>query len=311
MAWTRDTLEKFNRITRYDFTQLLTDFFNFNENQKQKIYDYYEGNGQADGSAFNELDRLRREVKKSITALRLNRESFNTYDGWELFSEIEDIDRKLSTIFNSGKYLRSAIATGNFSPDPLIEVTLDSQQTLERLANNLNLSDPSNSWTRLFLQNNLTEESYTSDGGVLLKVTLKGSDSLFINSVVDNIDTTEKTFGKDIQRTIEFDPVTNDLKTLSYKETLDQSVDILTTLKKGDNPEFPNTGIDSSIAVGNTLASTAFPVIFRQMYQNFATDDSFSLFSIKDVSLGDEDRINLFYEAKTKSGDAIQGIANV
>jgi len=308
MAWTRDTLDYFQQITKFDYTQYLTDFYNFNTDQKRKIYDYYEGVGTVSGEAFSELDRLRSESRKAIDLARINKESFNTYDGWELLNELEDIDRKLFTIFNSSKFLRSAIATGDFSPDPLIEITLGSQQTLESLSRRLNSTDPDNSWTELFLNNQLTEEDYSSEGGALLKVTFKGADPLFITSVVDNINTAEKTFGLDIQDKLEFD--NDDLKSLSYQETLQQNAKILSNLKKGDNPEFPSTGIDSSIVVGNVFGSVTFPVIFRQIFQTFATDDSFKSFAITDAS-EDGDSLRLTYQAVTRTDEIQEGVVTI
>ena len=304
MAWSTDTIERFEKITKFDYTQFLTDFYNFNENKKPLIYSYYEGNSEIDGSAFDELNRLIKVSKQASLELKLNSESFTQYDDWELFEEIETINNKLNTIFNSSKYLRSSISTGNFNPNPLVEVTLSNNQTLERLAQNVNSDDPQNDWTSLFLQNQLTEEDYTSEGGVLLKVTFQGSDPLVINSVVDNIDTADKTYGKDIKSRLTF--ASDDLETLTYKETLLQSLKILTSLKRGDNPEFSSDGIDRSVVIGNTYGAVAFPIIFRQIYQNFTTDDTFKSFAITDASFS-EGTLILTYEVRTRSDEVQSG----
>lgn len=308
MAWNTDTADKFTRITGFDFRKFLLDFSNFNDNKKQKIYNYYQGTEDLDGSAFNELDRLEREVKKAIVLLSLNKESFSMYDDWELFVELEEIETSLFTIKNSSKYLRSAIATGNFSPNVLVETTLSYNQTLERLAEDLNSDDPKNDWTQIFLQNQLTEEDYTPDGGVLLKVSFQGSDPLFLNSVIDNIDTSEKTFGKDIDSKITF--VSDDIKVLTYKETLLQSINILSTLKRGDNPEFPDNGIDTSIAVGTTYGALSLPSLFRQIYENFASDDSFKSFAVTDAIL-QGDTIQISFQVKTRTDEIQEGILSI
>ncbi len=305
MAWTTDTLDRFERITGYNYTQLMTDFFNFNKNKKQLIYDYYEGLIELSGAAFNELDRLRVEVRKSTSIATLNKESFNLFEDWEFFSELEDIDRKLTTIFNSSRFLRSAIATGNFNPNPLIEITLGFNQTLENLANTLNSNDPQNDWSSIFLQNQLTEEDYTNSNGALLKVTFQGADPLILTSVIDNIDTAEKTYGLDIDTKIQFIADNNDLKILTYRETLFQSAKILTELTKGSVPEFQNQGIDTSI-LGSTLSSVSFPSIFRQIYQNFTTDDGFKSFAITDATM-EGDAFILTYQVRTRTDELVEG----
>ena len=307
MAWTKNTLGRFTRITGVDFTQLMSDFVNFNNNLKQDIYDYYGGETKkANGEAFRELDRLRDSFREAITVLKLNSEAFKLYEDWELFSDLEDIDTKLLTIFNSSKFLRSGISQGNFSGQPLAEITLKNNQTLENLANNLNASDPQNDWLQIFLNNQLTEEDYTYEGGNLLKVTFQGGDPLFLNSVIDNIDTADKTYGKDLKAKITFDSDEDDLKVLTYKETLYQTIEILSELTKGSVPENPNQGIQKSLVVGSTIGSVAFPALFRQLYQNFASDDSFKAFSLTNIEIVG-DAIKLNFEVTTKSDEIQEG----
>jgi hypothetical protein len=305
MAWTTDTLDRFKKITGFNYQDLLTRFYNFNTDKKQKIYDYYNGvSTVADGEAFSQLDKLRTDFDSAISIVSFNKESFVLYDAWELFSELEDINSKLDTIYNSSKFLRSAISLGNFNPSPLIEVTLGNNQTLERLAKDLKSQDPQNDWTKIFLNNQLTEESYTADGGAILQVSFQGSDPLILTSVVDNIDSAEKTFGLDIQAKLEYED--NDLKVLTYKETLLQTVGILSSLTKGSVPEFPEQGVDKRISVGSTFGSLTFPVIFRQLYQNFTTDDSFKEFSITDLSR-DGDSLLINYQVRTRTDEIQSG----
>jgi hypothetical protein len=308
MAYTKDTVSKFTRITGFDFSKYLSDIVAFNGTQKQKIYDYYEGLIKPDGEAFSKLDDLLEESKRSISLLEINNGSLSMYDDWELFSELELIAEKLKTVFNSSKYLRSAITTGNFNANPLIEQTLNANTTLERFTRNLNSNDHQNDWSEVFLNNQLTEEDYTSQGGNLLKVTLQGADGLFIQSVVDNIDSGEKTYGKDIQAKIEF--LNDDLKVLSYRDTLLQSATINSSLLKGHNPEFLDQGIDKSIAVGETISSVSFPVIFRQMYQNFATDDSFKSFSVTDIKFN-ADALEIYYQVTTRDNEIQEGFLTI
>lgn len=305
MAWTSDTLDKFERITGFDYLLLLNNYYNFIDRDKQKIYDYYNGTSQTpDGASFDTLNKLRRDFKHSIHLATINRESFARFDDWELFLDLEKFNEQLNTIYNSSKYLRSAIVNGNFNTNPLIEVTLKPNQSLERLAEDLNADDPQNNWTDIFLNNQITEESYTNDGGTLLYVSFQGSDPLVINSVIDNIDTAEKTYGRDIQARLKFE--NNNLKVLDYEATLLQTVNILTGLKRRDNPARPDDGYDPSIAVGSTINSVTFPAIFRQLYNVISSDDSFKSFAITDAKI-EGDATILFYTVQTKAGEVQEG----
>ncbi len=307
MAWDKDTALKFERITGYDYAGLMRRFIDFNSNQKPKIFDYYSGSTDTpDGTAFKQLDQLREDFKSAISLVSLNKEAFSEFNDWDLFKDIEEISGKLDTIDKSSKYFRSARLSGRIASSPSIETTLGNQQTLENLSNSLSFEDPQNDWTKLFLENNLTEESYTADGGALLSVNLSGSasNSLNLTSVVDNINTAEKTYGIDIQKELEFEG--DDLKVLTYQETLQQSIDILSNLSKGDNPEFPTQGVDKSIVIGSTIGAIAFPSIFRQIAQNFESDDTFVSFAISDVAK-ENDALKFEYQVRTRTNELVTG----
>lgn len=304
-----NTLERFSHVTGIDTQVLLSDFVNFNENQKQDIIDYYNGTTSTPSAgSFQELSDLQYRFNSLINIVMLNKRSFQYHEDWELLYELDEIKAKLKTISNSSRFLRSAIEKGNFNPNPLVEVTLKQNYSLERLAKELNSSDPQNEWSKIFLNNQLIEEDYTPDGGVLLKVTFQGADSLYLSSVVDNINTAEKTYGLDILRRLTFED--NDLKVLTYQETLLQSIAILSQLKKGDNPQHPNDGIDTSLVVGNTLGAVSFPSLFRQLYNTFATDDSLKSFVLRDVSI-QGDAVFLNYEVTTRVGEVQQGTLTI
>ena len=300
-----NTIDRFTKITGIDTQTLLSDFVTFNEDEKQSIIDYYNGTTSTpDAEAFQTLSDLQYRYNQLINIVMLNNRSFQYHEDWELLYELDEIKAKLQTISNSSRFLRSAIEKNNFNPNPLVEITLKQNQSLERLAKDLNAENPQNDWTEIFLKNQLIEEDYTPEGGILLKVTFQGADSLYLNSVVDNINTAEKTYGLDILRKLTFED--NDLKVLTYHETLLQSIAILSQLKKGDNPQHPEDGIDTSLVVGSTLGAVSFPSLFRQLYNTFATDDSLKSFILKDVSI-QGDAVALDYEVTTRVGEIQQG----
>jgi hypothetical protein len=306
MAWNIDTVERFTRITGADIKSLLQDFTIFNNTLKQKIYDYYKGKDKrANGKAFEMLEELSESYQEAIQLLRINRESFTLYEDLELFLEIEEIDSKLSAIGQSSKFLRSSIINNNFNQSPSLDFTLSKNQTLENLSRKLNIENGQDNWVELFLNNKITEESYTTDNGALINASFGGVDGFELQSVIDNLDTVDKLKGIDLDQKIQFDATENDLKVLTYTTTLNQTVNILTRLTKGSVPEFPSQGIDSSLAVGSTIGAIAFPAIFRQLYSNFESDDFFKTISVNNLDFKG-DGVEISFELATKSNDFIQ-----
>ncbi len=121
-----------------------------------------------------------------------------------------------------------------------------------------------------------------------------------MSGVVDNIDTAEKTYGKDIDRNIAFE--NDDLIVLSYKDTFFQSMKILMDLRKGDDPAFPERGLDVKNILGGSLAGISYPIIFRQLADNFATDDGFKSFSITDVKR-QQDGVYIEFKVESRAGE--------
>jgi len=298
------TISDFVKITGYDIYSLIDYYVAFIEVDSRKIIDYYAGNFRvADSVAFSKLDILLTEAKKVEEIFYLNRESFINIADWNLLDKIEDIIKSLEIIKKSSKFLRSPITNLNYNEGIQSEYGLKQNETLETISRlTLQNSDFDNNWVDLAVKNDLTEEEYSNKGGVLLKIVFDKTYPInYLESVVDNLEG-EKMYGKDLDRTITF--VDDDLKVLTYKETIQQACDILCNLNKGDVPEFPDDGISSSIIVGSNLKAIAFPVIFRQYYSLFSKDDTFSSFSITNVGFY-QDAVFIEAEIRTVYGDLL------
>lgn len=299
------SIDNFKRITKYDVKTLLGDFINFTQSGALSIFHYYSGDVDIyPTSSFNELIRIQKEMLGVTEKFRINANSFTSYDYWVLLEFVEDSISRLDTIANYSVWTRSPILNGLVGKSAEIDYVLNAGQTLEGVSSNVQGDiDSQNQWVNLALRNNLTEEGYAEEGGVVLKLSFSGSNSLFLHSVVDNIDTTEKTFGLDIDRYLTI--VDEDLKTLTYKETIEQAAEILGGLQKGDNPFHPNDGIDVKTLIGNSISAITFPIIFRQLVTTFSKDDSFASISITDVSRS-SDGVYIDYEVVTKAGDVLR-----
>ncbi len=278
---TKQLVQDVGEVVRIDIQQFFEDFFSFDDNDRTNITQYYSGGTtQPNSESFNNLFDLQLRAQEILNALRTQKNSFTTFAEHELLSDIEDIETKLSTIENTSKYVRSSISRNNFNPNVGVDIIQRQNETLEQISRQqLSSIDEQNDWMQLAIDNNLIEEDYSGQGGALLKAVLRNNSSFFVNAVVDNINGIN-VYGLDIDQKLQF--VDNDLKVLSYVETLKQSVLIKAQLLKGDSPEFPNDGINRAI-IGSNIGSIAFPTLFRNLSDVFSKDDTLSNFSITDV----------------------------
>jgi len=129
-----------------------------------------------------------------------------------------------------------------------------------------------------------------------------------LESVVSAIDNGLKSFGLDIKKKIEFSG--DDLVVLSNKDTLLQSADILLSLKKGDNPQVPNLGIDQVSVLGNSKGSFLFPIIFRQIIEIFSTDDTFSSVEVGKISF-QADAVFIEVTVSSRYKETIEGLVQL
>lgn len=309
MLFKENTLEDFYTITGFDAQDFIQRYIDFQNLESQNIINYYSGTDKfARIESFNLMNSLYKEAQRASELFYLNKEAFNSTADWNLLEQLDNIRQKLMTLSNINKYLRSSINKNQFNNTIEIEIKMKQYDTLESIeSKELKSTFPQNDWVDLALYNDLIEEDYTPQGGVLLRAPTSNFDTTFLNSVLGNLQG-ENLYGKDLDRKLQF--VNDDLKNLTPKETILQAIDILMKLKRGDNPEFPNNGIQASIFVGGNMASFAYASLFRQILDTFAKDDTVSRISIVNIS-HKEDAINIEYEIQTKYGERFNQVINI
>ncbi len=282
MPLNKNHLEEFEGIINYPLIKYFNTFILFFQNDYQNIVDYYSGSSKiVNSTSFSNLKILLSEIDKIFNLITLNKNRLNNYSHWEIIEQIEENHSRLLTIDNLPRWLRSTISKNNFNPNPEVDVALKQNQTLEHISRNILGSENSNDdWLELALKNDLEEESYTSEGGLVLKANYNNDSQGFeIQTIVDTVQG-EKILGIDLDKKITFDSDENDLKVLSPRETFIQSVRILSNLKQGDNPENPDDGINDKLTIGSNVNAISFPILFKQLIALFSSDDTFSNFTI-------------------------------
>lgn len=302
MALPQGIVSDFELITRYPLGDYLNKFTEFIDNGRSDILDYYGGAvSKPNESSFTKLKNLLEEGSRIDELTDLHRDRLNNGAFWELVEVISDIQSSLWTIDNASKWLRSAISKNNFNPNTELQHVLNQLQTLESIAEEVGSSDRDNDWVTIALRNDLAEDQYTTKGGNLLLAGYKNKASIKLDSVVDNI-TGENVYGIDLDQKIQF--IDNDLLALSYRDTIFQSVSILSTLKQGQTPEFPEDGIQSDLIVGSNRSAISYPILMKQYYNTFRRDDTLKSLTITKIE-AQVDQLTVEFNIRTRLDETI------
>ena len=291
-------ITNFTKLTNFPMTEFLAEAKTFFSEDVNEIVNFFKGHSNfLDKQKVKRLNSL---AEKAIIITNFFYEKkgvMKTVDYWELLDTVEEIKSKLQYYQNISKYLRSSIVKGVSRSGVVFDYTMNDQDTLESISKDfIGEKDHENDWTQHALDNDLKEQDWDIEGGEKLKLRKQLFQSNLVTSIIDNT-IGEKIYGKDIKRLIELKD--NDLVVLNYRETVNQTVDTLSVLKKGDIPEFPDLGIDPSLYTGENYSQLNFISISRELKRIFSSDDLFKDFEIVDIR-HEEGDVFIEYKVNTK-----------
>lgn len=292
---------KFKTVTGYNLQKYLLGVEEFTSNHLSRIVEYYTGGSKnLPSPSIRLLESLRRESQSIDHIININSHRFTTTDWWDLLDLLEDTKLKLDTTNQIPKWGRVSLLLSTLGNTKL-DTLLTKGRTVENLVKvSLGSSNEHQDWYDIAISNDLREESYSSNTTTKLRVSIIGSESFSIKSVVDTIDS-ETIKGKDLDKKLTWSS-DNDLKILTPTETFLQSVNILAKLMKGDNPEFTSQGFSKDLIVGQNINSISYPILIRQISELFSTDDTIDTFTVTDISKL-KDSISMEVEIQSRSGE--------
>lgn len=293
-------LQDFYSLTGKNTQDFFSKCLAFFQNDYTTIVYYYSGRVKSITSKpFKVFEELSLECQEILEVFQENSFKMSSSKWWEMLEYLEDIDSQFQTLRKINKWSRSSSMTVGYSPTAQISYPLLQNQTLERVSQDiLSSSNPQDDWINIALENQLTEEDYTREGGNLLKLNFNRTinTGIVINSVVDSL-VGKSIYGKDLDRRLTIQD--DDLIVLDYDQTIFQAVDILSKLKKNDHPDYPTLGLRTSVAVGGNRAALNFPIIDRQMSATFLSDDTLKGFRINSIKV-DQDNLLVEFQVKTR-----------
>lgn len=294
---TIDTISDFQQKTKFPLANFLLESESFFRSDFPNIVNFYNGNSNSlDRNYIKKLNELTEQSSYIIHFFKERKQSFDSIDYWELLDKIEDIKIKFNTTYSISKFLRSSITDGTEKSGFVFDARLNRNETLEDISYNQLQKNGEDDWLDIAFENDLKEVDYDVSGGTKLKLRKQLFQSNIVTSMIDNT-IGEKIYGRDIKKSFQY--LDDDLETLDYKETVYQSVDILSKLSKGDIPEYRNLGLKKNIYKGSNFSKLNYSSLVREMNRNFASDDLFSDFSIKELRYEQGD-VFIEYQVNTK-----------
>jgi hypothetical protein len=287
--------DSFKTITGYDISIFFGEYEYFVSNHYSSIIDYYSGL-DINQDAFNYFEYLKKESDKVSNLWEMYSNVFELTDFWEMLNTFDNVRVKLNTIDNLNRWLRSS-RTDRFSLNTQTTYVQKQGESIEKISRKLGSFDEENDWVKLSIQNDLNEEKYTSQGGVLLNANLSNNFNFDIKNIVDGL-TKENLFGKDIQKKIEF--TGGDIKTLSGETSLLQTIDTIFSTVKGSIIEFPEDGFENGL-IGTNVNAFNYPSLFRNLMAMFQKDDRFQSLELIDL-IQEKDLVFLKVQVTTKLG---------
>jgi len=311
MILDENILQQFKETTQKDLAFFLEEVLLFVKSDRIAIVNYYNGvSSKISSTSFKRFNELQAELSSFFEVYQLHSNTFNNSRWWDVLGLLEEIDSMFSSLRNIHRWSRSSLTKFGYDPNMQINYTLTENQTLERVSQDiLSQPDPNNQWYNIAISNDLTEEEYTIHGGTEIQLSYpRINRGIALKSVVDII-VGKKVYGIDLHQKLTYvtdiDAFT-DLHLLSHDDTVLQTVNILTLLKKNSNPDFPNDGLQSSVVVGGNRALLNFPVIIRQLKQTFSTDDSLKNLMVDNIAY-DQDNLLISYEVQTRLNETFDG----
>lgn len=297
-------IEKVRKISNIDFTSILGEISFFLDNDYIVLSNYFLGKSTLDSPVtFQKYSNLYKEFSSLHTKIYNFRNQLYNIEFVDFLEKLEIINDKLIYINNLNRWLRSSILNFTYYNQLQVDYLLQQGDTLERISRNLlQRQDFLDNWYDLALSNSLTEDKYTSEGGVPIKVPIERRVySYSLNSVVDVI-SGKSCYGKDLPTRLTL--YEEDLVVLDYFDTIKQSTEILVTLRKGDNLENRNLGLQEEVYVGSNRIYFNTPILIRQLSESFLTDDTLLDFQINEIRV-DQDNFFIDFQVRTILGELL------
>lgn len=274
---------------------LLEEYSSFIETYHNDIVLYYTQNIGYPREAFTKFEEIKKKFLNFTTSIKDVRSELKSYRDFERYTALEDCVLVFDTIDNYSRWFKSSIFKGVVRDVTETIFTLKQNQSLSSLSREIGYENGDEGEVDISLRNKIKEMDYDTSGGLRFRYNYINNEQIIVNSVIDNL-VGEKVLGRDLDRNFVFE--NNDIKVLSPENTFFQSCEIILSLRRGDNPQYPLLGFDKSVLRNKNSIILSTPIIIRQLYSLIAGDDTIRGVKLLNISQ-EKDVLQLSLELKS------------
>lgn len=285
-----DICNEFQSITKFDLLGFFTQYRDFLQNEFSALNEYYAG--KTETIDINIIRNFRNLLENSHILIK----TFSTFSSklgsvgyWELLQYCQDLNDTLERISKLPKYHRTSKSPRGYKPYIQVESSVGGLRTMEDVANEIGgLSD-----TELILNNDLEELDYDIQTLKPINALVDNATDLVVSTILEQ-PIGNQVYGKDINHIISF--TDNDLSIVKYEDNVEQKIEVLLGMIKGDTPEYPTLGFN---APGQSWNSYSYPELVSQLKSNFGIDDLFESVDVETLNYENGD-VSMTCSIKTK-----------
>ncbi len=274
----------FENVTKYPLVNFMERFQDFSSRSYPHIDRYFSGLMEnIDNEHLMSLQWLTNEVKTLNAQFKNFSNRFETCGYWELMEFIENLNGLIERTNKLPKFKRTVLTKRGYKPYVQTEGTIGAFRTAEDVTSEIiRYEDQNTSWQNLMRDNDMNEGDWEIDELKPITTYVDNRIKVVVTTILDQ-PVGERVYGIDIARKIKFDSLNNDLMLVIHRNNIDQKIDILLELNKGDVPEDNQFGKDLSHAVGSNANQIGYLLLARDIVATFMQNDLFDHVSVTSI----------------------------
>ncbi len=288
-----DIVTEFENVTKFGLLKYMEDYRDFMQRDFAYLSAYYAGKTEEVSSEVTEhYNSLTARSKTLLQNFKNFRSKLSNCGFWELQQYCQNLNDVLERVGKLPKYYRTVKSVRGYQPFVKVKADIGGLKTPQDLA--MEIGSAGVTETSLILDNDLQESAWEIDRLSQIDATINNRNDLVVETILEPA-VGEQIYGKDIHKKITI--VDNDLDGSSDLDNVEQKVDTLLLLNKGDVPEMPAFGKNNILGLNS--GSYNYAEMMKDIRNTFLQDDLFDSVEITDMSFKNGD-LNVTCNIKTK-----------
>ncbi len=288
-----DIVKNFEDVTKFKLLEYFEEYQDFMQNDFSYLSDYYSGQTEGvDAKITSKFNSLVLKSKNLIQTFKNFSSKLSNCGFWELQQYCQNLNDTLERVSKLPKYYRTVKSVRGYQPYIKVSADIGGKKTPQDLA--IEIGSAGVTETSLILDNDLQEHTWEIDKLSSINAMVNNQSDLVVESILES-PVGNHVYGKDINKKITIK--SNDLDVKCYEDNVEQKIDTLLTLNRGDIPEMPTFG--KNRLQGTTAGTYNYAELLKDIQSVFSQDDLFDSVEVVDVSLKESD-ISVTCKIKTK-----------